>query len=130
MKRITCPRCDGLGEIEEDETLIGLAPFQDRPSAVDDTEWSKIQARGDMEPTAIAQVPVFRVPDGLKKRDLLKARELVRQQESARAWRRALPLVLLVALGAAGYVERRTVSIYWKYIVHRYWRDPLMTLDV
>lgn len=60
MKRAPCPRCQGTGTIDEDETLIGLSPFQDRPSAVNDDEWAAPEEHG--EPTRVQDVPSFKMP--------------------------------------------------------------------
>jgi hypothetical protein len=60
MKQGVCPRCQGSGVIEEDGTLVGLSPFQDRPSGVNDDEWTD---PGDVgEPTAVIRVPTFKMP--------------------------------------------------------------------
>ncbi len=59
-----CPRCHGTGSIEEQGTLVGLAPFQDRPSTVDDNEWKLPEDDG--EATSLQEVPVFKMPEGMK----------------------------------------------------------------
>jgi len=61
MKTSICPRCHGTGTIEEDGTCVGLGPFQDRPSTVDDEKWALAdQDVGD--PTEVRDVPVFTPP--------------------------------------------------------------------
>ncbi len=57
-----CPRCQGTGSIDEQGTLIGLAPFQDRPSAVDDDGWTLPEE----DRTKLQEVPVFKIPKGIK----------------------------------------------------------------
>jgi hypothetical protein len=130
MKKITCPRCDGTGEIEENETLIGLSPFQDRPSTVDDDEWSKTQPRGDGEPTAIAPVPIFRIPERLKKKGPLTIRELAEMNRRPSRWVRWVVVAFVLGgLGGLGFVQRRTVAIYSKYLTNRYKHVPEVASD-
>jgi hypothetical protein len=58
MKTVTCPRCHGSGEVEENETLVGIAPILDRPSGVDDSEWT------DPGQTRVTHVPSFKPFEG------------------------------------------------------------------
>ena len=61
MRTVPCPRCQGTGIVEEDQTLIGLVPFQDRPSVVNDDEW--VEPPAEMgEPTRVQSVPSFKMP--------------------------------------------------------------------
>lgn len=63
-KKSSCPCCNGTGSIEENATLIGIAPLLDRPSGVNDDEWesvSEAEVEGaDGEKTAVCEVPTFR----------------------------------------------------------------------
>jgi hypothetical protein len=63
-KTSCCPRCRGAGTIEENVTLVGIAPLLDRPSGVNDEDWFSLPepADEDREKTAICQVPVFKAP--------------------------------------------------------------------
>ena len=61
MKQVTCPRCRGTGFVEEGGTLVGLSPFQDRPSTVDDDGWiPPPEESGDL--TRVQKVPSFTPP--------------------------------------------------------------------
>lgn len=59
MKQVPCPRCQGTGIIEEDQTLMGIAPLLDRPSVVNDNDWPE-DAADPGEPTAVCAVPTFK----------------------------------------------------------------------
>ena len=77
-KKSSCPCCHGTGTIEENATLVGIAPLLDRPSGVNDDEWDSgsvrqtwstetdesapQQAPGDAsdEKTAVREVPVIK----------------------------------------------------------------------
>ena len=61
MNMRPCPRCRGTGVVEETGTLVGLSPFQDRPSIVNDDDWVPPPAEsGDL--TLVREVPSFRPP--------------------------------------------------------------------
>ena len=61
-KKSACPRCRGSGFIEENVTLVGIAPLLDRPSAVNDEEWELPGREPGEEKTAICHVPTFKLP--------------------------------------------------------------------
>ena len=67
MKQVDCPRCHGTGKVEDNGTLVGLAPFQDRPSGVNDDDWNLADQDEDREKTALAEVPIFMIPKRLKR---------------------------------------------------------------
>lgn len=62
MKQVICPRCRGAGVVEERQTLPGIATKLDRPSFVNDDDWT------DADKTALCEVPIFMMPEGLRKK--------------------------------------------------------------
>ena len=66
-KKSSCPCCHGTGPIEENATLIGIAPLLDRPSGVNDDDWESVSeeeiGEPDGEKTSVCEVPTFRRPN-------------------------------------------------------------------
>jgi hypothetical protein len=87
-KKSACPCCHGTGTIEENATLVGIAPLLDRPSDVNDDEWDwpperqAEETRG--EETAVCEVPVIQRPNRGEGRRALPVIARDPEQEIAR----------------------------------------------
>jgi len=128
MKTVPCPRCQGAGVIDEEGTLIGLSPFQDRPSVVNDDEWVAPPEEPG-EPTLVQEVPSFKMPKDVPLRipsprpppdntrfayDSERPTKVVHRRDVTPR-RRGWPWVLLVALaaGGLGFAIRKGLAAAW-----------------
>jgi hypothetical protein len=76
VRKFLCPRCQGSGFMDEDVTLVGIAPILERPSGVNDDEWDLPLARREFDDeTELREVPIFQVPKRLLVERLARERE-------------------------------------------------------
>jgi hypothetical protein len=129
MKPIPCPRCNGSGVIEETQTLSGIAPLLDRPSVVNDEEWTFAGRDSDMGPTVVTNVPTFKLPE--RPKPPFKAHPLSNETEMPTRVRQPprrsflvttvvtlLAMVIGVAVGGVSVLHRDTIIPWVQHIQH------------
>ena len=121
MRKIVCPRCGGEGEIQEDVTNVGLGPFQDRPSTVNDDAW-ELPVHPRDEPTRVVRVPhvprtprppMLYKPDSSPSQRPTMVQKLELPKKQPRVWPGLLLFLLLGVLVGMEIMDHWSDLLFW-----------------